>query len=105
MFEVRPGEGIKISLAPKTLIEEILQNISMILTTPKNTAPLFRDFGLSATFLDRPTATAEALLIAEVLDAVEEYEPRAEILNVYFERNEMTGTLRPVLEVGIKDGG
>ena len=91
-----------INLAPGTLIEEILQNVAMIITTIKNTAPLFRDFGISATFLDRPTPAAEAVLIAEILDAIEMYEPRAEIISVIFIRDEMAGKLTPRLEVAIR---
>ena len=93
-----------IKIAPATLIEEVLQNVSMIITTIKYTAPLFRDFGISATFLDKPTIAAEAILIAEIFDAIEMYEPRAEILNVSFTRDERTGKAAPRLEVGINGG-
>jgi phage baseplate assembly protein W len=95
------SESPKITLAPATLIEEILQNVSMIVSTAKTTVPLFRDFGLSATFLDRPTPAAEAVLIAEILDAVEMYEPRAEIISVSFSGDASAGKLVPRLEVGI----
>jgi len=97
-------ESPKITLAPATPIEEILQNITMIITTIKTTQPLFRDFGVSAIFLDKPTPAAEAILIAEIFDAIEMYEPRAEILNVSFERDERTGKIVPRLEVGINGG-
>jgi Phage baseplate assembly protein W len=90
-----------INLAPKTLVEEILQNVAMILSTTKNTAPLYRDFGLSARFLDMPTPAAEAILVAELFDAIEDYEPRAQIINVSFERDERTGKVIPRLEVEI----
>ena len=97
------GESPAITLAPATYIEEILQNVAMIISTTKNTAPLYRDFGISAAFLDKPTVAAEAILIAEILDAIEMYEPRAEVLNVSFERDERTGRLFPRLEVGIRE--
>ncbi len=42
-------------------------------------------------------------MISEVLDAVEEYEPRAEVTNVTFEAGETPGLLVPVLEVNIVD--
>ena len=95
-------EKFRITLAPETLTDEIIQNVAMIISTLKNTVPLFRDFGISATFLDRPTIAAESLLIAEIFDAVEMHEPRAEILSVTFERGgEMAGKLMPVVEVNI----
>ena len=102
---VTADEPINISLAPATLIEEITQNVIMILSTVKNTAPLYRDFGISATFLDKPIAAAESIIIGEIYDAIEMYEPRAEILSVSFSRDERTGKLVPSLEVGINVDG
>jgi len=92
-----------INLAPESVTEEVLQNITMILLTLKNTAPLDRNFGLSARFLDKPTPAAEAILVAEIFDAIEEYEPRAEIVNISFERDEGNGKVIPRLEVVIHD--
>jgi phage baseplate assembly protein W len=93
-----------INLAPETLIEEILQNITMILLTTKYTAPLDRNFGLSARFLDRRTPVAESILVAEIYDAIEQYEPRVEIVSVNFERDERNGRITPRLEVEINGG-
>ena len=44
-YTVTAGEGKKINIAPESVVEEVLQNISMILETVKNTVPLNRDFG------------------------------------------------------------
>ena len=98
---ITADEKFVLTLAPETLIEEVLQNVAMIISTIRYTAPLFREFGISATFLDKPTPAAESILIAEIFDAVEAYEPRAEIINVSFERDKMTGKLVPSLEVSI----
>jgi phage baseplate assembly protein W len=103
VYSFTVDESPKLTLAPITLIEEIVQNVSMIVTTMKNTVPLFRDFGVSATFLDRPTVAAEAVLIADIIDAIEIYEPRAKVINVSFVRNDMTGVLIPNLELGINE--
>lgn len=100
-YTVTADENIKINLAPKTVVEEVLQNISMILSTPKFSVPLDRKFGLSARFIDKPTPVAETILVAEILDAIEEYEPRAEVINITFERDEKAGKLIPRLEVNI----
>lgn len=100
-YSVTAAEPIKINLAPATVIEEVLQNLSMILQTIKNTAPLYRDFGISARFIDKPIPVAETLIISEIYEAVEKYEPRAEIKSVDFERNEQTGKISPCLEVEI----
>ena len=93
-----------INLAPETVVEEVLQNITMILLTLKNTAPLDRNFGLSARFLDKPTPVAESILVGEIIDAIEQYEPRAEILSVSFVRDERIGKIIPRLEVEINAG-
>lgn len=53
--------------------------------------------------IGKPIQVAQSILISEVLDAVEEYEPRAEVTNVTFEAGETPGLLVPVLEVNIVD--
>lgn len=94
----------KINLAPETTVEEVLQNVSIIISTPKFSVPLDRGLGLSQRFLDKPIQVAQSILISEVMDAIEEYEPRAEIENVTFELGERPGLLIPVVEVNITDG-
>ena len=100
-YTVNASAPIKINLAPASLIEEVLQNLSMIMQTVKSTAPLYRDFGISGSYVDKPTPVAETLIVGELYEAVEKYEPRAEIVNITFERNEYTGKLNPCLEVEI----
>ena len=94
----------KINLAPESTVEEVLQNIAMILSTPKFSVPLDRGFGLAQRFIDKPIQTAQPLLISEVLDSIEEYEPRAEVENVSFVLGERPGALIPIVEVNIIDG-
>ena len=94
----------KINLAPESTVEEVLQNIAMILSTPKFSVPLDRGFGLAQRFIDTPIQTAQPLLISEVLDAIEEYEPRAEVENVDFVLGDRPGALIPIVEVNIIDG-
>ncbi len=100
-YSVSASMPIKINLAPDSLIEEVLQNLSMILQTIKNTAPLYRDFGISGKFIDKPIPVAETLLVAEIYEAVEKYEPRAEIVGITFDCDNSTGKLIPCLEVKI----
>ncbi|MCL2357478.1 MAG: phage tail protein [Defluviitaleaceae bacterium] len=90
------------NLAPATLVDEISQNISTILLTPKGSVPLDRNFGTSWQFISRNTPAAESMIVSDILDAVEEYEPRAEILSITFDTNEMTGQIIPRLEVSIR---
>ena len=90
-------------ISPETLEEEVLQNVAIIVSTPKFSVPLDRGLGLAQRFIDKPIQVAQSILISEVLDAVEEYEPRAEVTNVTFEAGETPGLLVPVLEVNIVD--
>lgn len=94
----------KINLAPEDTTEEVLQNVAVILSTPKFSVPLERGLGLAQRFLDKPISAAQSILISEVLEAIEEFEPRAEVENVTFELGERPGTLIPIVEVKIIDG-
>lgn len=94
----------KINLEPESTVEEVLQNIAMILSTPKFSVPLDRGFGMAQRFIDKPIQMAQPILISEVLDAIEEYEPRAEVENVSFVMGERPGALIPIVEVNIIDG-
>ena len=83
-------------------VSAVLQNIAVILSTPKGTVPLYRDFGLDWTILDKPMPVAKVMLISEVREAIERWEPRAEVVNVYSTGNPaQPGTLIPTVEVNI----
>lgn len=66
-------------------VKSVLQNVAIILSTLRGSVPLYRDFGLPMTFLDRPMAAARPVLIAEIKDAISVYEPRANVTNVFLE--------------------
>lgn len=94
----------QINLFPKNLIEEVTQNVQMILISPKYSVPLDRDFGTSHKQLDTPVNAAQPKLIMEIVDAIEKYEPRAEITKINFKVDEAkAGKLIPVVGVKIKD--
>ncbi|MBR2941849.1 MAG: GPW/gp25 family protein [Clostridia bacterium] len=80
----------------------VLQNIAIILATRKGTVPLHRDLGLSQEFVDKPIPVARVLLCAEVKEAIEQYEPRAEVVGVTFQEDPAApGRLIPTVEVEI----
>lgn len=93
-----------INLAPKSTVEEILQNLTMIISTPQFTVPQDRGFGLAQKFVDKPIQVAQTIIVAEVLDAIERLEPRAEVLSVTYEGDGVTGKLIPIVEVDINGG-
>ena len=81
-YEVTPAiKEIKIGAEG---MEEVLQNVAIIIATPKGSVPLDREFGVDYSFLDAPTPKALALFRADVVRAVEKYEPRAKVLEVDF---------------------
>lgn len=101
-YIVKAYSSNKINLEPKTIEEEVLQNVITLISTPKYNVPLNRDFGLAQRFVDMSLPTAKAIFISEIFDAIEEYEPRAELVKITFEQDkEMSGKIIPYLEVNI----
>lgn len=74
----------KLNLAPETLEEEVLQNVAIIVSTPKFSVPLDRGLGLAQRFIDKPIQVAQSILISEVLDAVlpNQFVARRHVLDV-----------------------
>ena len=78
------GQFERIKFAPASKAEEIAQNVRTILTTPKYSVPLDREFGLSVTMLDAPLPVAQARLTAEIIAALHKWEPRVRVTHVSF---------------------
>lgn len=58
-------------------VREVLRNVAIILATPKGSIPMYREFGLDNSFLDKPLPVAKVMAIAPVREAIERWEPRA----------------------------
>ncbi len=100
-YFVTPGKLDHINLAPG-IIEEILQNVAVIISTPQCSVPLERGTGLPMRFLDKPMNVAQAMAVAEITEAISEQEPRASIVEITFEIDEASpGKLIPTVEVEI----
>lgn len=85
-------------------IASVLQNISVILRTQQGTVPMYREFGLPMKFLDKPIPVAKPMLYIEAKEAIELYEPRATVLDVFFtEDPNAPGKLIPAVEVEISE--
>ncbi len=61
-----------ISLAPQTIYEEVIQNVSALLSSIEYDIPLNREFGLNAAYIDKPITTATALATADIYDKIGE---------------------------------
>ncbi len=83
-------------------VRSVLRNIAVILATPLGSVPLYRDFGLDQSFLDKPKNQAEFYMTTPVREAIELWEPRAEFVNLTFlDDPSNPGRLIPIVEVEI----
>lgn len=104
MAFVEPIKAIDIDLFPKTKLQEVMQNVGIIIASPKFSVPLDRELGTTHSQLDTPTNLAQPMLIMEIIDAVEKYEPRAEIINIEIITDEAhLGKIYPRVEMVVKD--
>lgn len=90
-----------------TGVNEIIQNVRMILSTIKGTVYLDRDFGLNPDLIDMPQMQAAFKYREEIINQIERYEPRVNVLEINFttDKNDlMNGTLLPVIKIEIKNG-
>lgn len=101
MYEVI-GEKKPLNLLA-TGIEEILQNITVILTTPKGSVTLDRSFGIDMSFLDLPLEISENICTTQIIEAIQDYEPRVEVTKVSYEKDHSTGILKPKVQVRINE--
>ena len=101
-YKVNAMDLKSLRLLEMRTVESVLQNIAIILKTPKGSVPMYREFGLSQSFLDRPMPVARNMLKVAVREAIERWEPRAEVVDVSFTGNASSpGELNPLVEVKI----
>ena len=94
--------NLKLGLAG---IEEIVQNIRLILSTPKGSVPLDRNFGINWDLVDKPFPATIQLLKAEVVKAIETYEPRVKVKEVKIREATSDGRLSVGVLVDILNEG
>lgn len=103
-YKVSSRDISKMTLNESDTVSSVMQNIAIILSTRQGTVPLNRGFGLPMQFVDKPIPVAKVLMIAEITEAIAEYEPRAKLVNVTFEIDEnVPGKLIPTVEVEISN--
>ena len=61
-FEYGAGDG--------ATEREIIRNVEMIMATPVGSSPLYRDFGVDNSMLDKPLDVARSLYAVAVMEAV-----------------------------------
>ena len=102
IYEVNATDLGNIRLNELETVNSVLQNIALILATPKGSVPFYRDFGITNAFLDTPQLAARALMTNEVREAIELWEPRARFVNISFSANPLEpGKEMPTVEIEI----
>lgn len=71
-----------IDWAPKTTLDEVVQNVRTLLATETGSVPLARAMGTPQDAVDDPENVAGARLRAAVIRAVRAYEPRVKASSV-----------------------
>ena len=92
-----------INFAPSSTVEEVIQNVRTIMTTTVYSVPLDRTFGINPDMLDLPIPAAMARLTAEIVAAVQRFEPRAAVTEVTFAGDGADGILKPSVRLRIKE--
>ena len=101
-YKVSAHDITSISLNNSDYINSVLQNIAILLATKQESVPLYRGFGLPMKFVDKPHNIAKPMLIAEVTEAIMEFEPRASLVGITFEHDlTAPGNMYPIVEVEI----
>ena len=103
-YKINSADHYSLKFNQDNELYSILQNIALLLNTRQGTAPMYRDFGLPMKFIDKPLDVAETIAFSEVTEALEQFEPRAELKNLSITKSE-NGTMSITVEVTIKNEG
>lgn len=100
-YTIDTTKNQQVNLAPGTVYEEVIQNLWFLYSSIEYDIPLDRALGLNAAYIDKPLEIAKALITTDLYDKTEEYEPRAEIVNIDFAVDYVRGVLKPIVEVEV----
>lgn len=103
-FTVTENDLYPLSLNETDPVKAVRQNVALTLSTFRGSVPLYREFGLSPEALDKPVNVARTMLVADIRECVEAFEPRATVTDVRFEVDkDHPEKLMPVVEVEINE--
>lgn len=94
----------KVRLNETGLVPSVMQNVSNILRTALGTVPMYREFGIDARFVDSPINVASPIIYANIREAIEEFEPRCDVVDIDFVPDlSNPGALLPTVTVRIHE--
>lgn len=102
-FTIIAGNGITVNFSPGSVAEEVYQNVNTVLATPVYSVPLNRAFGANTNMLDLPLPVAQAKLTAEIMQAIQKFEPRVTVTKVQFSVDAINGKLIASVSVRLKE--
>lgn len=80
--------------------ERLLQQLTILLSTPLESVPFDRDFGVNMSFLDMPPDEAKSLFLTQAAEKMEKYIPQLQLESVEFEME--NGKLTPKVVVNLE---
>lgn len=99
-YTIRSDAPPDYSLCENDTAASVLQNIALLVATKQGTVPGYREFGLPMRFIGMPEKIASTVAAQEVVDAIEQFEPRATLNEVQAQFAE-GGKMVLILEVAI----
>lgn len=101
---VRSDTPLHATMIENDLVSSVIQNLLLLVSTRKGTIPMYREFGLPMEYIDKPIDAAMAIMVGEITEAVEEFEPRCKLKEITFDTSQaINARLIAVMEVEIKD--
>lgn len=80
---------------------EVFQNLKTLYTTAEESVPFDREFGINTDFLDAPITIARGRLTQQYIEKTRKYEPRAEVVEVHFDKSDAQEKLKPRVVINI----
>lgn len=73
--------------ASETLLKDLQKNVHTLLGTPEGTVPGDRHYGINQNFVGMPGPIMQNLLSLEIVEKIEEYEPRLTVKDITFQHD------------------
>lgn len=81
-------------------VAEIQRNVSALIATPEGSCPGDRSYGISTEFIGMPIDVARNLSALSVIEKLEIYEPRVELIDVSTESDPISGSIKNIFTFG-----